>query len=1314
MKVQSELDRMDDPLEIFRTTTRLIVEQQAILDKTAAIRARAVKALYARGHTYKDLAALLELSAPRVGQLVGSSEEAAVVVLRAWAEIELQLAKVAGSRANNAKSAYRIATAALADSGKFGHEALEEIKQLYSTRNKLVHARGDVSPQDAERIAQRALYLQALLQVFVTEWTDPLDKQNPDVGYVTATQGDVERRYVSVDPSDASFARTSDFPIVPDRKVAELPFPLRHWEDFEMLIAALAVDVHDLVDVRRYGAGGQEQDGIDIVGFTRLGRHAYAYQCKNVRDFTESKLRGAIAKFVEGRRPFSPERLIIAVTTTANRAQLLKALEYAAHHNPNLALELWDAPKLNDLLRERPRIVEQFFGEDAAHRFCLSTSFRSAAGSLSSATEGGTTLEVIMRGPMRSLGVARTFGEAVGMEQSDPAAAATLFADIAEQLSAAGFIGHADALRRRAVQAYGTAERHIDAIQLHLEVVTNSVLAGRWNEFPGHLWILRQLFDGLGAVGGSADAGLTAAISVLAAVEDLFTDPVLAQDTAVAALEVASPALDALLRLLPAEGGDNARILLAAGAAAVSAAEFAIAAEAFAAVTTAGSVLSRFASRLSADVGQTGAHLSTRLRLAVAEGRNPFARDGGDSGWAQLQEEATSWELENRDAALVLARYARARAKDGAPADADAAWRRAAEFAAHAHLFADIAGWMSAQILLRYRYGPIDWTELGNIRQMINLLGQQPSERIMPMGSAREETLEDLRRGEQGLRPAALAAQRLRVLASAGGLWEDEQGAHHLLAEVFERSGEPQLAAFHRVRAAQEAPPGSAVPVGRGAFLDITAELDRPDPAERTAAYSMLAAQADLIPDDLVDVIARRAGDDITGALAGKITATPLSGPRLLCSAAEAAAAVAGRISADTAGTLVHVLDPRLTQGGGTVAVTDESHLRMLVAIAASNDDHNAAAALSGLARLFALESPALRLAGNQLGPVVRSRPADVRAILVELARQGSEHAAEMLAGWSLTGSPGRETTRDASEQAAWQATAPFAERAAERLATPPKGKAGSASLIVGFPGDAGLVTILDPADIDRALTGLLQVAADRLHLAATRKQALTAASILVASDTEGDRLGTARLYEVFDLACEYARGEHDGSAMDDLTRSAHPLSSWHVNIGDATLAADGLCLAVRASRTPAEHQVILGIAAQIIQDKPTETVLSGVGHALVALPSLSGAPTALSISALVMSASESMRATGAIHWALAFGPSDAGGGDAGEIGARLAGDPSLAVRRSLAAKLAVVANKGGLSAAGSAIASTLAGDPYWEIRKAANAALQTTSGKGN
>jgi hypothetical protein len=171
MNAPKDLDRLDDPLEIFRRTTHLIAEQRAVLDKTAAMRARAVAALYARGYTYRQLASLLELSAPRVGQLVGSADDAAILVLRAWAEIERRLAQVVDLAGGDTRSVYRSAIAVLTRSNKFDDAAIADLGQIRHTRNELVHARLDMSPRDAEIMADKALYLNALLQVFLTEET---------------------------------------------------------------------------------------------------------------------------------------------------------------------------------------------------------------------------------------------------------------------------------------------------------------------------------------------------------------------------------------------------------------------------------------------------------------------------------------------------------------------------------------------------------------------------------------------------------------------------------------------------------------------------------------------------------------------------------------------------------------------------------------------------------------------------------------------------------------------------------------------------------------------------------------------------------------------------------------------------------------------------------------------------------------------------------------------------------------------------------------------------------------------------------------
>ncbi len=914
---------------------------------------------------------------------------------------------------------------------------------------------------------------------------------------------------------------------------------------------------------------------------------------------------------------------------------------------------------------------------------------------------GAITVDVIMRGPMEALGLAAAFDEAVANEQVDPASAASNFVEIASQLYADGFAPHGDAIRRRAMQAYVAAGRSSDAVRLQLQLASEALLAGRWGDASIQALALSQLMDGSG---DTVPTGLAAAGAALQALTALIDDPVLATENVSAAFNVVVGHLQTVLDQLAVDATDFALLLPVIATIAATAAEVAIATEVptpF--LVSASATFDQIVDALRGSSSTSSARLSIRLRLATAEAQDPDA-DHGDR-WRRLHQEAACWKLRDEDAALVFGRYARAKAIGAAPGEADLAWRRAVEFGGRAKLFLDAAEWLSAQWRLRHLYGPIDVNEIQALRQMSQLLAKQASDRLIPAGDAWLESLEAMRRSDQGLRSAALAAQRLRVLSAAAGLWEEELRAHSLLADIFERSGEPALAAVHHVRAG-EAPSLIVGARETAGFVDVTRELRRRAPAERAAAYSMLAAQGDLIPDSVLEPIGRHAAEDLEAVREGKIAETPFAGPGVLRSATDAAAAIAARLPADVAERVMSALDGRLTAEKGTIAWTDESHLKLLAALAAGDNDGTSVAAMERFSRLLAIQSPALRSGGRSLGLVVRRRPADVRRILTSLAQQGNDEAAEMLAGWSLTGSPGRTASRNPADESAWLAALPYAERAAKRLAAAPAGTPGSASLFVHFARDAALVTILDSAEIDQALTGLLRVAIDHLHLSATRKQALDAASILVAGET-GDGLGSRRLSEVFDVACGFARGEHDGSAMDELTNSAHPLSSLRINMGDASLTGDGLHLAARSARGDNQRIVVLELAAAIIRSEPSETVLHDVGRAIVALGSLDGGPDSLSTALLARSASPSLRAVSAVYWAKVYGSATATSEPA-STGAELARDASPIVRRSLVAQLAIVAADSGLCSAGRAVVDIMTSDPIADIREAA-IAIQAT-----
>ena len=403
------------------------------------------------------------------------------------------------------------------------------------------------------------------------------------------------------------------------------------------------------------------------------------------------------------------------------------------------------------------------------------------------------TFDVIMRGPLHALSLVGKFDEATAQEQVDPASAASSFADIAEQLAAAGFAPYADGLRRRAVEAYATAGRRSDAVRLQLRLVNEATLAGRWNQVSGQAMISQQVMDG---TGDTVCAGLAEAAAALQIATALLEDPVLSADRISAVVEATVPRLEAILSQLEADQAEFTLLLTTAATIAVTVAEIAVGAEVFLPVTAAANTFDRIADAPGSTLNGTFADLRMRLRLAVAEAQDPYAED--DGRWAHLHNEAADYKVSDRLAALVFGRLARARALGAASADADAAWRRAVEFGARAQLFSDSAGWLSAQRRLRHRYGPVDVKEIQDLGQLIQLLADQTSDRLVQVGDAQLESLDEMRQGDR-----ETSFCRARSPASADsfcGSWSLGGGAPS-----------PQPAGRH-LRAQRRAVPGGVPP----------------------------------------------------------------------------------------------------------------------------------------------------------------------------------------------------------------------------------------------------------------------------------------------------------------------------------------------------------------------------------------------------------------------------------------------------------------------------------------------------------------------
>jgi transcriptional regulator with XRE-family HTH domain len=168
MASQEDLNGIEDPLELFRLASAAIGEHQEAIDRLAEIRARSVAALHARGYSYKELSGMLGMSAPRVGQLVSANDVIAVEIIRAWAAIEQTVAAMTGSPEASFGRGFIETLKTLRQSNRFDDNAARDLQHLRELRNSVAHG-GTVPLEEAEKITDKAIYLNALVRVALSE-----------------------------------------------------------------------------------------------------------------------------------------------------------------------------------------------------------------------------------------------------------------------------------------------------------------------------------------------------------------------------------------------------------------------------------------------------------------------------------------------------------------------------------------------------------------------------------------------------------------------------------------------------------------------------------------------------------------------------------------------------------------------------------------------------------------------------------------------------------------------------------------------------------------------------------------------------------------------------------------------------------------------------------------------------------------------------------------------------------------------------------------------------------------------------------------
>jgi energy-coupling factor transporter ATP-binding protein EcfA2 len=147
-------------------------------------------------------------------------------------------------------------------------------------------------------------------------------------------------------------------------------------ENFERLCLLLARASGEVERCRLYGTPGQKQHGIDLFAKPSHSEKYRVYQCKRYEQFDASDVAEAVQEFRTGKWFGSCSDFLICTSATSARTQLADECERqrGALGEAGINFEILDCEEISRQLKDKPTIVDDFFGRAWVNEFCGSTS----------------------------------------------------------------------------------------------------------------------------------------------------------------------------------------------------------------------------------------------------------------------------------------------------------------------------------------------------------------------------------------------------------------------------------------------------------------------------------------------------------------------------------------------------------------------------------------------------------------------------------------------------------------------------------------------------------------------------------------------------------------------------------------------------------------------------------------------------------------------------------------------------------------------------------------------------------------------------
>jgi hypothetical protein len=189
-------------------------------------------------------------------------------------------------------------------------------------------------------------------------------------------------------------APTGALPAPPiDTRPQVLPIGELEWPDAEKLFLRLLDAARPVQYAKLFGVPGQAQAGIDayarlpleLTGSSTGGRDYITLQSRRVKSLTAARIKRAVDDLLKGEWADKTSAFYFATSFDLQNVKLDTAVRQQTERLAKLQIAFipWGVQEVSRLLKEHPRLVDDFFGRTWAERFCGPEAAQALADNLS-------------------------------------------------------------------------------------------------------------------------------------------------------------------------------------------------------------------------------------------------------------------------------------------------------------------------------------------------------------------------------------------------------------------------------------------------------------------------------------------------------------------------------------------------------------------------------------------------------------------------------------------------------------------------------------------------------------------------------------------------------------------------------------------------------------------------------------------------------------------------------------------------------------------------------------------------------------------